>query len=878
MIGAMDRPALSAVAFALAAGDPTDARAVVHVDAAPGPGGRRLLASVEPLEPSARGHEVAALALIALRAAFAAAADLPAEHALRRAFAAANAAVLAENRPLSAGRWDRRVYVGAVALALAGRDLTIAQVPASQAIIVQDGRCYAFPDLASWRCDYVPEVDRLVGACEPDPLGVRDTVRPDIARTVTAPGDLILLCSTGIARGLARETAAPGDPLLGKHLAPALERLERVAVAYELDDAHAAGIVLGRGLDAVTLATASSPTGATAPDGGAEELTAIPNPVAPRRGRPLVPALAAFAGRGGRPLLNRPGASWRRRAFAAVGIPLDRDLAWADARPDDRNDADDPGFSDPSPIDTDAAPAFPTVAGGPVPALVERDAPPAETRHDDAFDALPAPDAAALRGPLGVTAAHLPPVLTDGAAIGPHVRRARTLARLQLGIVALTEHLVLRRREPAMAFPARITLAAPGARSVRCYRERSAVPVEWRTRLPRGPVVHLPGRVLSVVLVLLLTFGTSGVAFGRYRDRFDRAQDSLAAVDAHLAAVTAATDAAVIDTRLAEAQDALGRAANNGADDDDVAARRLAVTAAQDRVRGVSRFVEFARVGALPPALIGRSARLIRAGAEVYVVGGAFYRLDPTARRLVVLLAPGTRVGGEPVGDLGDAAWDDGGVVATDGVALYALGDRGWTRRALGLIDDQMPWTATACAAFQGSFYALEADAGMVLKFPAEALAAVPEDWAGAEDRELLRGARDLAIDGRVHVLLADGRVRTYFRGSSRGDLALDVTPPLANPVALYSGPGNNFLYLADAAPTAPPADDEAPATGRVLRLDPNGGPVRQLLPPSDADPAAADALAGARDLVVDEGTGTVYVLTADAIWRATLPPPGSVA
>ena len=164
----MRRPAITAAAFALTAGVPADAHGVLHVDPVPDPDGRRLLISVEPLEPGARGFELAALALAAIRDGVAAAGQAPPTVALTRAFEAANAALLAENRPLAGCRWERRVYVGATAAVIAGRTLTIAQVPATQAIVVQDRQLYAFPDLASWCPDYVPLTDQP----EPDPLHV----------------------------------------------------------------------------------------------------------------------------------------------------------------------------------------------------------------------------------------------------------------------------------------------------------------------------------------------------------------------------------------------------------------------------------------------------------------------------------------------------------------------------------------------------------------------------------------------------------------------------------------------------------------------------------------------------------------------------------
>ena len=146
----MRRASVAAAGFALAAGLAADPERYVLVSHSPDRFGRLLLACVEPLEPSARGNELANVALKAISEAFHSSPGSPTE-ALLAAFDAANGAVVAENRPLSTGRWDRRICVGATAIALTSQEIIVAQSAPSQAILVQDGQVYAFPDVASWR-------------------------------------------------------------------------------------------------------------------------------------------------------------------------------------------------------------------------------------------------------------------------------------------------------------------------------------------------------------------------------------------------------------------------------------------------------------------------------------------------------------------------------------------------------------------------------------------------------------------------------------------------------------------------------------------------------------------------------------------------------
>ncbi len=129
--------------------------------------------------------------------------------------------------------------------------------------------------------------------------------------------------------------------------------------------------------------------------------------------------------------------------------------------------------------------------------------------------------------------------------------------------------------------------------------------------------------------------------------------------------------------------------------------------------------------------------------------------------------------------------------------------------------------------------------------------------------------AVQLAIEGRAHLLLGDGRIQTLFRGLLEATLVPAVSPPVTGAVALAGGPDTTALYLLD------PGAEIGTTAGRVVRLSP-GGAARQLLPPGplagEPNDPAAHVLARAHDLVVDEATGVVYLITDDELWRGVLP------
>ncbi len=865
----MTRATTDAVAFALSAGVPTDVEDALFIDLEPvGPGGgRRLLVTVEPLEQSRRGAEIAASALATLREAFADAAALPVSVALARAFAAANAAVREENRlQVREGR-GLRVDVGATAVVLEGRELTIAQVPPTQAVVVQDAQVYAFPCLDSWGPDYLPTIDRPTPPAEP--LGYADRICPDLYRTVMAPGDLVLLCSTGLARCLAEEgmdTSAEtrvAAPPLGTDADEVMEQLERLVEEYDLDRAHAACLTVGHvpGTDLRLPAHTMTRIG--------EAWSVVTS-----RGR-LVSGNVL------------PGKLRRPAAWASLAAPFTRPTSRSVFAPG--NDGDDAGGSPFGPLlprDADPAPPFPDpdrpvtqaprsepvvpmpapVSGGSgaaMPEVMPAGVPPSAPDDLDAGWPLP-PNEVQGEG-LTALALTLPPTLSDGLAVGPHVRRSQILASAQTATVRLLERIAPKQPAAPPHGAARAALV-PGALGMRCYRGTASLsdPPAWRLNLPRGPVIHVPRRLQVAVLVLLIVVAGSGIAYERHQARVAQISAAFATTDEALRFAATGADVAAVRAQLDAAQDALDDAANLGAPVNEITQREAGLADARDRADGIIRLAEVTRLGALPTEMAGRSVRLIRGDREIFVVGGGFYRLTPSGDRLVQLLAPGAKVGNTTVGDLHDGAWDATGATVTDGGHLYAMDVTGtWKRRPMGWPRGDSAWGAGPSGAFEGSFYLLDRRAGQILKF-AGSEGTKPEEWIEPGFHLDLMTARDLAVDGRIHVLLADGRVLSFYRGELEATLTPGVTPPLRQPVALYGGPDTQALYIVDGG---------GEGGGRIIQVRRDGDGIRQLLlPSSPAGAPGTNPLADVQDLVVDEANRTLYFVTGDALWRTTLP------
>ena len=739
----MVRAGISAAGFALAGGVAADPTGAVHIDPGPDRLGRILLASVEPLESSPRGMELAAAALRTMRATFAATPGAAAD-ALVAAFAAANALLMAENRPLATGKWARRICVGATGIVITGREIVVAQVAPSQAILVQDGQVYAFPDIASWRGDYLP--DR--SPAEAHPLGFGDEAMPRLYESQAAPGDLIVLCATGVGRALAGDEDAvvglySGD-LLTSDLEGSVDRLERLLVRHDVHDAYAVVATIAR----------------------------LP-----------------------------------RRTRERSGLPLAR-----------RNVRDD----------------------------------------REAFTAGALAEAIGDRSPVPTPEPHLPlmpssPPRFDG---------------FRDWVLDLAELFSSRRGAPAPRYaPRQAALLAPGALSVRRYRESSGIPAEWRANLPRGPGVQMPARLLAVSLVLFVALGGTGIAVGRQRDREARATSALVMADAAL--LSARENPGTAMSSVVAAETAVAAAREAGANGETLARQEQELAVVRDDVWGIRRLGDVVRLGALPEERGDGPVRLALAGKTLVVAAGNLYELDAEGQRLIALLSQGDEVAGGAAGDLRHVSIDDGAVVASDGSASYVRDNAGrWQRHDLAVDMVRGLQADAPVIAWGDAAYGLSWE-GDIVRFDRSSGTAIATVWAAAADTPDLELARDFAIDGRIHVLLDDGRTLTFARGALVGTMAPFVVPAISGPSFLASAPFANALYIVDRNGAG---GDNA---GRIVRVDAAGDAWQYLTPPPlPGDPAAQaeTTLAEAEDLVVDELTGVVYWVARGEIWRATLP------
>src|SRR5262249_14956168 len=215
--------------------------------------------------------------------------------------------------------------------------------------------------------------------------------------------------------------------------------------------------------------------------------------------------------------------------------------------------------------------------------------------------------------------------------------------------------------------------------------------------------------------------------------------------------------AAVVD-----AQAAFDAALRAGADGAALGDRAQILAKARSDAWDVEQLTNLTLVGAIPAAMDGESPHLMVWGDWAYLVGGGVSKIDPAGRRLIRMLAPGDAIDGRTVDPIAAAAADGDGLVAADDASTFVWTPDGhWTASPLASLADASLGAAPV-AAYGDALYALD-PGGRIVKFGigANAEASV---WAASDTFPDLTKARDLAVDGSVHVLLGDGRVLTFFQ------------------------------------------------------------------------------------------------------------------
>jgi hypothetical protein len=373
---------------------------------------------------------------------------------------------------------------------------------------------------------------------------------------------------------------------------------------------------------------------------------------------------------------------------------------------------------------------------------------------------------------------------------------------------------------------------------------------EQKRRVLAGIALLIP----SLIAILTLTF------YLQQGNRFDNLMEQARQEIAQ--AQTA--DAATAEALLRSATLHLDNALQIRPDDEEARRLKAEVEMALEQVQGLTRLADLQPLVEFAPS--SRLKRVWAAQANLYVLDLGLQQVmrvpltQPGEAVAQLVLVRGEVLDGRTVSELVDAAWvlrpggADGrlGVLDREGV-LWLIEPQGPVAQPLPGADG---WgQPIALSSFEGNVYVLDAGRDEIWKYvPTTAgFTAPPVAWL--ESQTSLTSAVDMAIDGAIYVLDADGTIRKFAAGRRVGFAVQGLDRPFKDPVALFTTPQAPALYVVDAG------------NRRVVELSKEGAFRRQWMAP-----LASHALDELRGLFVDQAASRVYLLSGSRLYVATLP------
>lgn len=154
---------------------------------------------------------------------------------------------------------------------------------------------------------------------------------------------------------------------------------------------------------------------------------------------------------------------------------------------------------------------------------------------------------------------------------------------------------------------------------------------------------------------------------------------------------------------------------------------------------------------------------------------------------------------------------------------------------------------------YEGDFYLLDSNLNQILRYKPD-YEGSPEDYFLAPGEVNLAGVVDMALDGQIYLLYADGRFMKFDHGQPTPFEITGLYQPVQNPTALFTSRESQFLYVADAG------------NKRILQLTKEGGLLRQLIV------SQGEAFADLKGLFAIEKFNLLYFVSGNKLYVTNIP------
>lgn len=407
---------------------------------------------------------------------------------------------------------------------------------------------------------------------------------------------------------------------------------------------------------------------------------------------------------------------------------------------------------------------------------------------------------------------------------------------------------------------------APRQAGTHAYYQHQTSPVPGK--LMRNIVIAIPVIVGLIVAVSYIQKGR--ILEAEYQAFLTNAQSKFQQAQG------AAADPAAALGLMAEAEAALVEAETMKGPQPEITQLRQQMAEAADQIGKVERLFYLPQLRQYPDAGTNLK-RVVVQGVEIFVLdAGAdrifYHKLDDLGETLLpddgstIIAAKQQAIENITVGDLLGMTWMPvgGNRQTSDLIILNSTGlleyNPNWGITTSTLAGSELLTLPAAVSSYFGNFYILDPQANRLLRYlpTADGYNATPESYFPEDQAVDLTNAVDLAIDGAIYILFADGRISKYEAGQPVEFSLTGLDRPLNNPVAIFTAPDEEvqYLYVADAGQQ------------RIVQLEKNGRFVRQFKPSADQ----GTTFSNLQDVFVDEIGGRMYILDSNNLYMTTLP------
>ncbi|MFP4394116.1 MAG: hypothetical protein ACLFTI_02540 [Anaerolineales bacterium] len=269
--------------------------------------------------------------------------------------------------------------------------------------------------------------------------------------------------------------------------------------------------------------------------------------------------------------------------------------------------------------------------------------------------------------------------------------------------------------------------------------------------------------------------------------------------------------------------------------------------------------------------------RLLAANGWIYILNTATDEVigleltpegtAPIAEAPTTILKRGQTFYGEPVEHLVDLAWTPPGPNFRDG-AIFIYSERGtlyFYEPTLGpnsitqqhIQGELGPGAVTLMETYGEKIYLVQRQENQILTYePINGIYDAPRGYFAPEIAPHLQETLDITIDGRVYLLMGDGRVLAYFDGTPDPSFEIRNLPDIKfQPIVIATEekPSQDTIYLGDAQ------------NERIIVLNKRGEFLHQFRLPGEE-------LARLEAIAVSEQPPVLYILAKNQLYAAPIP------